>query len=66
MQWVLKGHIVTLTFRCNKREFRKNKGTQFDPKLADLFLDILENHYDEIKEIQEKYTGIEDEDYLSE
>ena len=49
-----------------KEEFRKNKGTQFDPKLADLFLDILENHYDEIKEIQEKYTGIEDEDYLSE
>lgn len=36
-------------------EFEKNKGTQFDPKLADTFLDILRNHFDEIKEIQEKY-----------
>ncbi len=36
-------------------EFRKCKGTQFDPKLADVFLDILENHFDEIKAIQEKY-----------
>ena len=42
-----------------KEEFRKNSGTQFDPNLANVFLDILENHYDEIKEIQEKYTGIE-------
>ena len=38
-----------------KDEFRKNRGTQFDPDLDDLFLDILENHFDEIKEIQEKY-----------
>lgn len=36
-------------------EFENCKGTQFDPELADLFLDILRNHYDEIKEIQEKY-----------
>ena len=48
-----------------KEEFIKNKGTQFDPKLADLFLDILENHYDEIKEIQEKYNGVEGEDFLA-
>ena len=40
-----------------KEEFRKNKGTQFDPELADVFLDILENHFDEIKEIQDKYLG---------
>ena len=38
-----------------KEEFRNNKGTQFDPKLTDVFLDILENHIDEIKAIQEKY-----------
>ena len=38
-----------------KEEFRKNKGTQFDPKLTDVFLDILENDYDKIVEIQEKY-----------
>ena len=36
-------------------EFEKNRGTQFDPKLADLFLDILKNDYDSVKEIQEKY-----------
>lgn len=36
-------------------EFQKGKGTQFDPKLTDIFLDILENHFDEIEEIQEKY-----------
>lgn len=36
-------------------EFREYKGTQFDPKLIDVFLDILENHFDQIKEIQEKF-----------
>lgn len=38
-----------------KEEFQKNSGTQFDPKLVTVFLDILNNHYDEIKAIQEKY-----------
>ena len=38
-------------------EFKRCRGTQFDPELADAFVDILENHYDEIKEIQEKYKG---------
>ena len=38
-----------------KAEIERCKGTQFDPKIADIFLDILENHYDEIEEIQEKY-----------
>lgn len=36
-------------------EFKRCRGTQFDPNLDDVFLDILENHFDEIKEIQEKY-----------
>lgn len=36
-------------------EFEKCKGTQFDPELTDVFLDILRNHFDEIKTIQEKY-----------
>ena len=36
-------------------EFERCKGTQFDPELTDVFLDILRNHYDEIREIQEKY-----------
>lgn len=40
-----------------KEEFRKNRGTQFDPKIDDIFLDILENEFEKIREIQEKYQG---------
>ena len=36
-------------------EFEEGKGTQFDPQLADVFIDILKNNYDEIQAIQEKY-----------
>lgn len=36
-------------------EFEKNKGTQFDPELTDIFLDILKNEYPKIKRIQNKY-----------
>ena len=36
-------------------EFETNKGTQFDPKIADVFLDILKNDYNEIEEIMNKY-----------
>ncbi len=38
-----------------KAEFERCSGTQFDPELAKVFLDILNNHYDEIQSIQEKY-----------
>ena len=38
-------------------EIEKNKGTQFDPNVADAFLDILRNNYDRIKEIQEKFIN---------
>lgn len=37
-------------------EIRRCKGTQFDPEIADVFLDMLENDYDKIKEIQEQYN----------
>lgn len=37
-------------------EFMRCRGSQFDPELDDLFIDILENHFDEIKAIQEKYS----------
>lgn len=36
-------------------EIRKNSGTQFDPEIAHVFLDLLENHYDEIEKIQNSY-----------
>lgn len=38
-----------------KDEIERCKGTQFDPKLADIFLDILNNEYEKIEAIQEKY-----------
>lgn len=38
-------------------EFERCKGTQFDPKLADVFLEILKNHYDEIEKIQEEFKS---------
>jgi HD-GYP domain-containing protein (c-di-GMP phosphodiesterase class II) len=38
-------------------EIKKYKGEQFDPQIADVFLDILKNDYDEIKKIQETYTN---------
>ena len=38
-----------------KDEIKKCEGTQFDPQIAEAFLDILENNFDKIKEIQEKY-----------
>ena len=36
-------------------EFERCRGTQFDPQLDDLFLDILRNDFDSIKKIMEKY-----------
>ena len=36
-------------------EFERCKGTQFDPQITDVFLDILRNNYNEIEEIQDKY-----------
>ena len=38
-----------------KAEIEKNKGTQFDPNIVNVFLDILNNHYSEIEEIKNKY-----------
>lgn len=38
-------------------EIEKNLGTQFDPNVGKVFLDILDNDPDKIKEIQEKYLA---------
>lgn len=37
-------------------EIERCSGTQFDPEIAKVFLDILNYHYDEIEEIMEEYT----------
>lgn len=47
----------SLDFNVIISEFERCKGTQFDPELADIFLDILKNHIDEIKYIEEKYKA---------
>ena len=44
-----------LPIQIVKNEFQKFSGTQFDPEIAKIFLNILDNHYDEIEEIQKKY-----------
>ena|GEM_PF-5587488 len=36
-------------------EFKKGRGKQFDPYLTDVFLGIINEHYDEIEKIQNKY-----------
>ena len=38
-----------------KNEIEKNKGTQFDPQIADVFLDILNNEYEKIEKIREEF-----------
>ena len=38
-----------------RAEIEKCSGSQFDPEIAKVFLDILDNHYDEIEKIQEMY-----------
>ena len=38
-----------------KEELRKNTGTQFDPELGQLFLNILENDFKSVEEIQNKF-----------
>ena len=45
-----------LDMQIVKDEIKRCSGTQFDPKLAEVFLDILDNDFDKVREIQEKYT----------
>jgi len=40
-----------------KAEIEDCSGTQFDPEIAKVFIEILDNHYNEIQEIQEKYRA---------
>lgn len=37
-----------------KDEIKRCEGTQFDPQIAEAFLDIMEHDFDKIKEIQER------------
>ena len=45
-----------LDLQIVKDEIERCKGTQFDPQLADAFLEILDKDFDKIKNIQDKYS----------
>lgn len=45
----------SISIELIKRELEKNKGLQFDPDLCDKFIEILENDFDSILTIQNKY-----------
>ena len=40
-----------------KAEIERCSGSQFDPKIAKVFLDILNNEYNLISDIQNKYKN---------
>ena len=40
-----------------KQEIKRCSGTQFDPNIAEAFLNILNNKYDEIQKIQEEFKS---------
>ena len=44
-----------LDLQIVKDEIKRCAGTQLDPQLAETFLEILENDFEKIKVIQEKY-----------
>jgi len=48
----------SLTLDFVRTEFEKCRGTQFDPKIADTFLNIINHNFDKIVEIQEKYKEV--------
>lgn len=45
----------SLSVELIKRELEKNKGLQFDPNICDKFIEILEDDFSSISDIQNKY-----------
>lgn len=45
----------SLSLDIVKNQFIQYKGSQFDPMITDVFIDILNNSYADILEIQNKY-----------
>ena len=50
-----RSYRQALDFGCTMNEIERCKGTQFDPAIADIFLEILRTNKDKIIEIQQKY-----------
>ena len=47
----------SLPIEVVREEIEKNLGTQFDPEIGQVFLEIIDNEYDKIEEIKEKYPA---------
>lgn len=47
----------SLPIEIVRGEIEKNLGTQFDPELGRVFLNIIDNEYNKIEEIKEKYPA---------
>ena len=50
-----RSYSDALDLQYVKDEFERCKGTQFDPQIAEVFINILNNDFEKIKEIQNKY-----------
>ena len=50
-----RSYRQALDFDYTTNEIERCKGTQFDPAIADIFLEILKTNPDKIREIQQKY-----------
>ena len=50
-----RSYRQALDFDYTMAEIERCKGTQFDPAIADIFLEILKTNKDKISEIQQKY-----------
>lgn len=50
-----RSYRQALDFDYTMNEIERCKGTQFDPAIADVFLEILRTNKDKINEIQQKY-----------
>ena len=50
-----RSYRQALDFDYTTNEIERCKGTQFDPTIADVFLEILRTNQDKITEIQKKY-----------
>ena len=51
----------SLTRKKVIKEFESGKGTQFDPQIADVMLDIINNEPEKIKEIKNKFNTYQNE-----
>ena len=47
----------SLPIEVVREEIEKNLGTQFDSEIGQVFLEIIDNEYDKIEEIKEKYPA---------